>query len=80
MMRKLTAMLGAVAVAVSMSGTATAYPTEARPTITRERFEARVPVCAEDERAVGVGDYSGSDGWARWQCVHMDALAEALGI
>lgn len=38
--------------------------------------EAGVPVCLEDERAWGVGDYQGSEsgGWERWTCVHNDYL------
>jgi hypothetical protein len=83
----------AVVVAVSIPATsATAYETEApRPTVERtERYEARVPVCLEDERAIGSGDYLGAEsgGWSQWECVHIDALAdfppsdwaEALGL
>jgi hypothetical protein len=36
--------------------------------------EQGVPVCYEDERAWGVGDYLGRShgGWAKWECRHID--------
>jgi len=81
MMRRAVAIVSlAVGLAIN-SGSASAYQTE-RPRLTVERstYSARVPVCkAEDERAIGVGQYE--DGrWSRFECIHVDALAEALGF
>ena len=85
-MRRAVVTLAAVVVSlVGLGQSAEAVPMgrRARPISANvERWESRVPVCAEDERALGVGDYRGSEsgGWERWSCVHVDQLAEVLGL
>jgi len=82
--RGTTRAIGTAAVAVSVwiggASAASAYQTERPRTAERSTYAARVPVCkAEDELAVGVGNYERGR-WSRFECIHVDALAETLGF
>ena len=79
--RAATAVAVAVVVSISGASAASAYQTERpRETVERSTYAARVPVCkAEDELAVGVGNYEHGR-WSRFECIHVDALAETLGF